>query len=247
MVVVNYLANALPINGIDTGAVSDSYPNLFAPAGITFSIWGVIYLLLAAHTLYQLGLFRSSRDTVRPEALTKIGWYFVITSIANIMWIFAWHYDYIWATFILMLVILTFLIKIANITFKESLTVKENWLVRIPFSVYFGWITVATIANVTVLLVSLGWDGFGISDYMWMIIVVFVGAGIGLRRLFKDQSIAYGLVLIWAYAGIVTKHVTTTGFDWAYPLVVYSTVLCIAAYVVALIVISQRSKKLGDN
>ena len=89
MVTVNGLANALPINGMITGAISDSYPNLFAPTGITFIIWGVIYLLLAAHTLYQLGLFRKKSEEVKTALLKEVGTLFAISSVANFAWIFS--------------------------------------------------------------------------------------------------------------------------------------------------------------
>lgn len=120
MVIVNALANILPINGINTGQVSDSYPNLFAPAGITFSIWGLIYLLLGAFVIYQFFISK------KIKILDEIGIYFIITSIANILWIFSWHYDYIGLSVIFMLIILIFLIKITDILNKENLNLKNK-------------------------------------------------------------------------------------------------------------------------
>ena len=154
MVTVNGLANALPINGMITGAISDSYPNLFAPTGITFIIWGVIYLLLAAHTLYQLGLFRKKSEEVKTALLKEVGTLFAISSVANFAWIFSWHYKIIPLSMLLMLVILICLGLITIRINKEKLTTTEKIFIRLPFSVYFGWITVATIANATTLLVD---------------------------------------------------------------------------------------------
>lgn len=156
MIAVNALANALPINGRTTGGVSDAYPNLFAPAGLTFSIWGVIYLLLGLHVLYQLGLFRSGGTSDRGALLNRVGLLFSATSVANVSWILAWHYDLIGLSTVLLATMLVLLIVITRTILRADLSPRERLLVRLPFSVYFGWITVATIANITVWLVSVG-------------------------------------------------------------------------------------------
>ena len=175
MIAVNAMANALPINGIDTGAVSDAYPNLFAPAGLTFAIWGLIYLLLAGYTLYQFGLFQGDKSIVKTELLRKVDIVFSISSLANFCWIFSWHYRIIPLSMVLMLVILACLMYINGIIKKEQLSNKEKLFIKLPFSVYFGWITVATIANMTVLLVDIGWNGFGISEPIWAVIILITG------------------------------------------------------------------------
>jgi hypothetical protein len=224
MVGINALANIVPINGITTGEVSDSYPNLFAPAGITFAIWGLIYLLLAAFSIYQLGLFKKNNTT----AIVKtIGSYFIISSLANAIWIFSWHYKMIPLSVLLMLVILICLIIINLSLNKQKLSFNEKLFVRLPFSVYFGWITVATIANITTLLVSLGWKGSSSSEQLWTIIVIAVGAVIGMATILKLKDIAYGLVIIWAFVGILIKHMSTNGFDGSYPAIINSVIVSI--------------------
>lgn len=230
MVVVNVLANALPINGVTTAQVSDSYPNLFAPAGITFSIWGLIYLLLAGYTLYQLGLFQPDRGKSKSRLFEKVGLYFGLSSVANILWIFSWQYNLIGISVVLMLVILFCLIKIADLLRVQTFSKQENFFFKLPFSVYFGWITVATIANITVLLVSIGWQGFGISDQIWMTLILLIGAAIGILRTLKDKSVAYALVLVWAYLGILLKHVAATGFNSQYTEVIVTASMCIALF-----------------
>jgi len=227
MVVINALANALPINGVGTGQVSDAYANLFAPAGLTFSIWGVIYALLAAYTLYQFNLFEKNKSDKRENLFQRIGSYFILTSIINILWIFAWHYDFIGISLLLMIGLLFFLIKIADILNKENFSTKEKFFMLLPFSIYFGWITVATIANVTVFLVSLGWGGFGLSDQFWTILVLIVGTLIGMARMYKDRNIFYGLVFVWAYFGIWFKHIAVDGFAGKYLGVIITTLICI--------------------
>ncbi len=211
VIVVNYLANALPLNDRNTGEISDAYQNLFAPAGLTFSIWGLIYLLLFVYIVYQFGFFDRKNSAKRNGLIDKIHIYFTINLIANIAWIFAWHYDYIFASVFIMLVLLFTLIKIADINREETFSGLEKLYIRLPFSVYFGWITVATIANVTVFLVSISWTGFGIAEYVWTSIILLVGALIGIMRMLKDKDIAYGLVFVWAYVGILIKHISDQG------------------------------------
>jgi hypothetical protein len=242
MVVVNALANILPINGISTGKISDNYLNLFAPAGLTFSIWGLIYLLLGMYTVYQFIPTRDNKNSNREELLKKIGFYFSVSSIANALWIFAWHYDFLAISVLIMGVILFSLIKIADILKREKFLLKDKLLILTPFSVYFGWITVATIANITVLLVSLGWNGFGIADYIWTSVVLLVGMAIGVKRTLSDKNIAYGLVLVWAYAGILFKHVSAAGFAGNYPSIIATTILCIVAFVITLIYVFSKVK-----
>ena len=232
MVGTNYLANALPLNGRQTGEVSDAYANLFAPAGITFSIWGVIYALLAIHILYQWGLFHEERVENGP-LLRKVGILFALSSLANTAWVFAWHYDQILLSTLLIATILVLLALIATALRQQPLTPREQWLVRLPFSVYFGWITVATVANITVWLVSIGWDGFGIPAQTWAVIIIAVAALIGILTMVRNRDIAYGVVLLWAFTGILIKHVSSDGFAGLYPAVIVTVCACLVAFLLA--------------
>ncbi len=244
MIAVNAMATALPINGITTGDVSDSFQNLFAPAGITFSIWGLIYLLLAAYTLYQFGLFQQDKGAARKALFTRIGILFSISSIANAFWIFAWHYYSIGFSLLLMLVILALLISINLQLNSESLNQHEKLFIRLPFAVYFGWITVATVANATSLLVFNGWNAFGISEQSWAALIIVVGLIIGAVTTLRLKSYAYGLVIIWAYLGIWIKHTSATGFNSQYPLVITTVVVSIILMIAAegyLLLKSRRS------
>lgn len=227
MVAVNFLANGLPINNRSTGEISDAYPNLFAPAGPAFSIWGLIYLLLAGYVIYQFT--KSSQP--KKELIKKINPLFIASSLANILWIFAWHYDYIALSVLIMATLLILLIKIADILRGEQFTLSEKFFIRAPFSVYFGWITVAAIANITVFLVSTGWKGFGVADYIWTSIILLVGALIGIVRMRRDKNIPYGLVLIWAYFGILLKHLSFSGFNGQYQSIIYTVIACLALFI----------------
>lgn len=229
MVIVNALANILPINGIGTGAVSDSYPNLFAPAGITFSIWGVIYVLLLLFSLYQLGIFGGNHELVK-----RIGPLFIISSLANTAWIFSWHYRIIPLSLVLMLVILVSLIMAyTRISRADLLSLRDRLFMRLPFSIYFGWITVATIANVTALLVDLGWNGFGLSAEFWTIVAMGAGAVIGIWTMLKFKDPFYGLVILWAYLGILLKHLPSGPFAGGYSGVIIAVIVVLAAVLAA--------------
>jgi hypothetical protein len=203
-VAVNAMANALPINGRTTGEISDLYPNLFVPAGITFSIWGLIYLLLAIFALYQV----ASPAAQASEFVQRIGPFFILASAANVGWIFLWHYRQVFPSLILMLVLLT---SLAVIYLRLGIGVraaswKERLLVHLPFSVYLGWITVATIANVTALLVHVGWNRFGASQELWTVVVLVVAALITLAVLLTRNDLFYALAILWAFIGILLKR-----------------------------------------
>ena len=231
MVGINALANILPINGITTGNVSDSYPNLFAPAGITFSIWGVIYLLLFIYSIHQFGIFEKEEDLYREDLFKKIGIYFSISSVLNSVWIFTWHYRILEVSLIIIIAMLILLIIINNITKEADLSFKDYFLIRLPFSIYMGWLTIATIANVTTLLVKLGFNGFGISDTIWTVVVLIVGLIISSLTILRNKDVAFGFPIIWAYIGIYIKHVSKSGWNAEYSAIIFTTVASIVILV----------------
>jgi hypothetical protein len=202
-IVVNVLANVLPINGQNTGAISDRFQVYFVPAGYVFSIWGVIYLGLIALAVYQA--LPSQRENPR---LRTTGWWIVLGGLANITWIFLWHYEQFPLTLIAMLVLLgTLIITYLRLGIgRSSVSKAETWTVRVPISIYLGWITVATIANVTSLLNFLKWDGLGIAPEVWMWIILVAVFVITTLMNFYRRDIAYTAVILWALAGISIKH-----------------------------------------
>jgi hypothetical protein len=202
-IVVNGLANALPINGQTTGEISDRFQVFFVPAGYVFSIWGLIYLGLVAYAIYQV----TPAQAENPR-LKRIGDLFVLGSLANIAWIFLWHYEQFPLTLVAMLTLLASLIVIylrLEIG-RVKVSAAERWLVQIPFSIYLGWITVATIANVTSLLDYLNWSGWGIRPEVWAVIMLIAGLAIASAVSLTRGDVAYLLVLIWAFVGIAVKH-----------------------------------------
>ena len=207
VITVNALANALPIDGNTTGALSDSYPNLFVPAGFTFSIWGVIYILLACFAVYQLAV--SIKNVPAAGFVQSIGVLFILSSVANVGWIFAWHYEKVFLSLLFMLAILISLILI-YLRLEIGLSAiggKERFFFHIPFSIYLGWISVATVANVTALLVNLGWNGFGLSEAVWAAAVIVVAFILSVLMISFRGDLFYTLVVVWALFGIFMKRI----------------------------------------
>lgn len=194
MIVMNYLATALPLNNKTTGELSDSFPNLFVPAGITFSIWGIIYLLLIIYCVIQ---FTGSNQI----AISNISWLFGISCILNALWIITWHYGKLPLSLLVMLGMLVSLIYI-NMIIRDL----PLGLIKASFGIYLGWICIATIANVTTLLVNYNWNGFGISQELWTIIMIAVGALIVSITLYRLNNPFIGLSVIWAFTGIIIKR-----------------------------------------
>lgn len=200
---VNGLANALPINGQTTGEISDRFEVFFVPAGYVFSIWGLIYIGLLAYGIYQL--LPAQRENQR---LRRIGYLPALSAVFNISWLLFWHYEYFVLTMVAMLALLLTLIviylRLEIGREKESIT--ETVLINLPFSIYLGWITVATIANATSTLDYLDWSAWGISPEIWTIIMLATGVVIAALIALTRGDVAYLLVLIWAFAGIAIKH-----------------------------------------
>jgi len=194
MVVMNYLANALPLNEKTTAELSDSFPNYFVPAGLTFAIWGVIYLLLAVYCVIQ---FTSDHQ----EIISEISWLFGITCIFNALWIVAWHYGKVPLSVIIMAGLLISLIHIGNI-----IRPMHGGIIKASFGIYLGWICIATIANVTALLVYYNWSGWGISEVAWANIMIVIGALIAAYTIYRMNNPFIGLAVVWAFVGIIIKR-----------------------------------------
>ena len=206
---VNYLANSLPINGKNTGQVSDQYPNLFVPAPYTFSIWGLIYFFLFVFCIFQIAnktIANRSKDS--QELTQNIHAAFIITCILNMAWIVAWHYDFVLLSVIVMLfLLLTLILLNSYILFLEpELTKAEKFFIKAPFGLYLGWICIATIANITALLIKYDWRGAGMGEESWAFILILIGAIIGIVSIFKFNNFYLGLSIIWAFGGIIVER-----------------------------------------
>ncbi len=201
MIVVNFLSNSLPLNGRTPEQISNSLPSAFTPAPYTFSIWGLIYLAVTGYIIYQALPAQRERPFQQ-----KIGWWFVASSAANMGWIFAWHYGFFALSILFMAAILVSLAMIyARLQIGRSGQAAnwQEWLfVHLPFSLYLGWITVATIANIASVAPALGWDGFGIAPAVWAAIMMGAAVVVAGLLLWNRRDFAYAGVLVWALFGI---------------------------------------------
>jgi hypothetical protein len=205
-IVVNGLANALPLNGQTTGEISDRFDIYFVPAGYVFSIWGLIYLALTAFAVYQA--LPSQRENPR---LRRVGYLFVLSCAANVTWLFLWHYEVFTLGVVAMVALLLLLIAIYLRlgTGRAPAPTAETWLVRMPVSIYLGWVSVATIANASSWLDYVGWSGWGVQPETWTIIMLGAATAITAAVTFTRGDVAFGLVIVWAFAGIAVKHAGT--------------------------------------
>ena len=200
---VNILASTLPLNGQNTGEISDRFQVYFVPAGYVFAIWGIIYIGWIAFTIFQ-----SRADQKESPRLRRLGYLFTLSGLANAAWLFCWHYNLFGLSVLVMLALLGLLIASylrLNVN-RESVSRAERWSVDIPFGVYLGWITVATVANVTDWLYLIEWNGFGIAPQTWAVIMIAVASILGLAMSATRRDAAYLSVLVWSFAGIAVKQ-----------------------------------------
>ena len=208
MLSVNYAANAVPLNNLTTGEVSNLYYNLFTPAAFTFYIWGVIYLLLFSFCIYQArDLFSSQKKEM--SFLQQIGWLFIFSSILNAVWIFSWHYQYIMLSMLVMVFLLVVLIIIYfNLEVgRKRGSSTEAFLVHLPFRIYLGWIIIAAIANASALLTALG-RVQGLTEIIWTVGIMLVTVIINLLLLKYRHDYVISLVSLWALAGIAAERLS---------------------------------------
>lgn len=234
---INILAVTLPLNGQDTGEISDRFKVFFVPAGYVFSIWSVIYLGWVAFTIYQLQPSQRTNGRLR-----RLGYLFALSNLMNAAWLFCWHYNWFGLSVLVMLTLLGLLIAsyLRLDVNRSDVRPIEYWSVDVMFSVYLGWITVATVANISDWLYLVGWDGFGIAPQVWAVIMLVVASLLGLAMAQARRDIGYLLVLVWAFAGIAIKQTSA-------PLVMSSAWIA-AALVLALVLYSwmrSRTAKLS--
>ena len=197
VIAINALANILPLNNQTTGEISNRLPVLFTPAGYVFSIWSVIYVLLI---IWLVGMWNKRKQG--DVAYTKRSNLFIVSCLLNISWIYLWHYEKFLLTVIVMIGLLITLIAL-----YKTYPVSDNRITsRLPISIYLGWISVATIANISYVLTYYQWNGWGLSDPLWAVIMLTIGTALALHIRFHHYDIAYVFVFIWAYVGIAVQN-----------------------------------------
>lgn len=244
MVSINVLANLLPINGVKTGELSDTYPTLITPSDETFLIWAVIYILLMVYSVYQLGLLKS-KGKLSSDLANYIRGFYIVSCLCNAAWIFAWHFRYIALSLVLMITLFVCLFLNNKLLYSEELSLREKLFIRLPFSVYFGWITVATAVNTAVLLISLRWTGYGMKDYIWAIIGVLIIFLVATYITLRYGSLPYTAAVIWAFLGVIAKHTSESELNGRYPMVITTLILCIILMITELGFSLYRKRKNG--
>ncbi|GIP60939.1 tryptophan-rich sensory protein [Paenibacillus sp. FSL W8-0186] len=205
---VNYLAMAIPMGGMTTGQLSDKYHTPITPAGYAFMIWALIYLLLAGYIVYQL-----RRNTGRQDSVLAISYWFILSCIFNMAWVFLWQYQYIALSFAAMLALLLSLAVIyAKTRYVYTPTSGETWLLRLPFSIYFGWICVATLVNLAVILFH-GGLGINLNPKTAGIILLSAGTAAAIGITLRPRDGVLPLVFVWAYAAIAIEQKSIPGLS----------------------------------
>ncbi len=205
-IAVNILSVALPLNGQTPQAIANRFQVYFVPAVYVFSIWGLIYLVLILFTIFQL--LPAYWDDPH---LGRIGYLYIVSCAANIAWLFCWHYGLYVPSLVVMVVLLLTLIAIylRLDVGRGQVPALVRWLVHLPFSLYLGWITVATIANATAVLYYLNWNGLGLGQVLWTLIMLLAATAITAVVCLTRRDVAYALVIVWAFVGIGVKNIAT--------------------------------------
>ena len=247
MVMANYFANALPLNGLFTADITDKlYPNLFTPAGWTFSIWGFIYFILLVYVLYSLNIIKALDPLSDPQILDETAVLFVISSVLNIAWLFAWHYDLMILSEIFMIGLWVVLFMIVKKIRKRKLKRLQYLYLKFPFSIYFGWITVALVANTVVMLVSLDFGFFGLPEVQWVRYAIIIGAIFAGIIAYMNKDLAYSFVPIWGYMGILMNHALPSGHNNQYETIIVTLAQAIVGlFLVSMLILGQKKFQAG--
>lgn len=241
MIATNMVAVLLPLNGKSTGELSDLYPNLFTPAGFTFSIWSLIYLSLLAFVVYQFVVLLKNQSSA--AKIAAISPWFILNCFANAAWLFTWHYEMVAVSVLIMFLMLATLIMI-HVRLNLALPwrpIKEKLLLDVPFSLYLGWISIATIANVTALLVDKGIQPVSPNEETWTIIMICVGTAITLFMLLERNNYVFALVVCWAFYGIIgaRKAEGTQGVES----IILAAKICMAVIILFMLVAYFMDRK----
>ncbi|MEH6769693.1 tryptophan-rich sensory protein [Maribacter arcticus] len=206
VIAVNYISQIMEFNGTTIGEISSRYVNLFTPASYAFAIWGIIFLALLAYGIFQVRrAFFSEKESIFIE---QTGYWFVLANILNCCWVFAFVYNYTGLSVLIMFGILISLIKIILNTNMERWDAPISTIAFVwwPICIYSGWISVATIANISAYLSKLNWNGGILSEQAWTISMIVVAIILNLLMIWKRNMREFALVGIWALFAIYIRH-----------------------------------------
>ena len=235
-VLVNALANLIPLGGNTTGEVSAKYQSLFTPAPMTFSIWGLIYLMMTLFVIFQIGF--GHNETVGNELREAVGPWFILSCLLNMAWIFCWHYDKISASlmYICFLLLTLFVINWKLHPLFTETTSPMMKLSGYGFQIYLGWICAATLANLSVYMVKFGWIGPNVTDQFRSVIFLIIGTIVAVFLIVSKQLSLSALTIVWAYIGILIRHMSASGYHKQYPVVIAFALICITVILLSVAV-----------
>ena len=243
---INMLASSGFINNTTPGQLSDNLPNLFVPAGITFSILGIIYLLLFLFIIYQARSVVKT-DVDKSNYLHRIGWFFVLSNFINIAWIFSWHYELVPLSLFFMIILLASLLaiylRLEIGDYSYTISSRDRFFFTVPFRVYLGWITVATVANVTTFFVWIGIEPYDSTAVLLTITMIFITTFITALILYRRKDIIFSLVIVWAFIGIVIKRLNPEYFVELNVAAVAAISSIIILIMILLTILSERKKR----
>uniref|UniRef100_B8HKU1 Tryptophan-rich sensory protein n=1 Tax=Cyanothece sp. (strain PCC 7425 / ATCC 29141) TaxID=395961 RepID=B8HKU1_CYAP4 len=199
-IIGNLVATLFPPSGTNVGQLANTLLSelLILPANYAFAIWGLIYLGLIGFGLYQAQPSQRYNST-----LQSVGYLVVVASIAQILWIFLFQAQWFAGSVVAMLAILIPLISVyGQLNIGQPVNRESRWLVHLPFSIYLGWISVATVVNIAAALYVNGWQGWGLSDLTWTSIMVLITAGLAIGLLWRRNDLAFSGVIVWALLAI---------------------------------------------
>ncbi|GAB6257845.1 TspO/MBR family protein [Peribacillus sp. N1] len=230
VVTMNFLANYLPLNGQTSGEISDKLDVLFTPAGYVFSIWGLIYFLLAIWVFRQF----LSKHQNSPAYKASFPW-FALSCVLNGAWLLAWHYEH----FLLSVFIIIALLATLMVIYTNVKKVKHASFDLFPFSVYTGWVSVATIADISYYLTYIKWDGFGVSSSTWTIVLLIAATILAFVFAGKNRDWCYPLVFVWAFIGIGIRNSS------AYPVITdISYILAVITFIVSITIFIKSRRNM---
>jgi hypothetical protein len=206
VIAVNYISQAIRLNDTTIGEISSKYDNLFTPASYAFAIWGIIFLSLLGYGIFQVRLAFFSD---KPNAfIEQTGYWFLVANMLNCVWVIAFVYNYTGLSVLIMLGILFSLIKIIGNTNMERWDAPKSTIAFVwwPICLYSGWISVATIANISAYLTKIGWEGAPFSEVSWTILMIVIATILNLIIIWKRNMREFAAVGVWALFAIFVRH-----------------------------------------
>ncbi len=240
LIFFNALATLLSVNNNESEKLSDKYPNLLAPSESILVIWIFIFLGLWGYVIYQFSTMRGQESLISELTLTRINIYFIINTVLSVLWTFAWAFEAIWLTVPLIIGILYTLIRITGYIASDNLALRDKLFIGAPFSLYFGWVTYATVANIMTWLVSMNWDGFGLRLTVWAAVMLILTSVFTITMMYRRVDWIYGAAVVWAFMGILLNHLSPNGWDGTYPSIIVALTIIVTVLLVATLYVAEK-------